>query len=71
MAERRDGQYVNWGYSKAADPPAICSASSYNGNGKYTPAKAADAPDVDKSCTSQVFFSVNATTEFVSCHPEY
>jgi glucoamylase len=66
MAQRRDGQYVTWGYNSAAPPPATCSATSYNGTGQYTPALAAGAPEVDKSCTSEVIFTVNATTAFVS-----
>jgi hypothetical protein len=66
MAERREGQWVKWGYNEAKQPPATCSKTSYNGFGQYTPAKAAGAPDVDKSCKTEVFFTVNATTAFVS-----
>jgi len=66
MAERRDGQYVSWGYNEAAMPPSTCSATSYNGTGQYTPATAAGAPEVDKSCTSEVVFAVNASAAFVS-----
>ncbi len=71
MAQRRDGQYVSWGYNEAEQPPATCSATSYNATGQYTPATAAGAPEVDKSCASQVEFSVIAPTAFVSSQPKY
>ena len=71
MAQRRDGEYVSWGYNEAEQPPATCSATSYNATGQYTPATAAGAPDVDKSCASQVEFSVIAPTVYVSPKPRY
>lgn len=71
MAQRRDGEYVSWGYNEAEQPPATCSATSYNATGQYTPATAAGAPEVDKSCASQVEFSVIAPTTFVSAKSRY
>ena len=66
MAERRAGQYVSWGAASTLPAASTCLASSYNSTGAFTPAIAAGAPTVDTSCASEVLFTVNATTAFVS-----
>ena len=67
MTQRRSGQYPpSWGASHALANTnltrAQCRRSSFNSTGAYTPAVGAGAPNVTKSCFSEVLFTVNATT---------
>jgi glucoamylase len=67
MAQRRSGQYPpSWGAASdlANSNVTQCEASSYNATGTFTPARAAGVPAVDKSCKSEMIFSVLAPTQF-------
>ena len=67
MAQRRGGQYpVSRGAESTLGNTTAtqCEATSYNATGMYAPARAAGAPDVDESCTSEIVFAVSAPTEF-------
>ncbi|KAJ4397765.1 hypothetical protein N0V93_002001 [Gnomoniopsis smithogilvyi] len=65
MAQRRAGEYPRtWTAGASVSLPSTCSASSTAGT--YAPAVAAGAPDVTElsTCTSNVLFTVNASTYF-------
>ena len=67
MAQRRAGQYPpSWGAESTLGNATAtqCEATSYNATGMYAPARAAGAPAVDQSCTSEIVFAVLAPTEF-------
>jgi glucoamylase len=69
MARRRAGDYPpSWGAASALANTNLtseqCNGTSWNSTGNYTPARAAGAPGVDKSCKSEIIFTVNATTQF-------
>lgn len=67
MATRRSGQFPpSWGANSTLANTnltvAQCMSTSWNSTGTYTPARAAGAPAVDKSCRSELIFTCNATT---------
>ncbi|KEF52792.1 uncharacterized protein A1O9_11209 [Exophiala aquamarina CBS 119918] len=69
MSQRRSGQYPPpWGASTPAANTGLnstqCNSTSHNSTGTYTPAVGAGAPNVSRACSSEVVFSVNATTSF-------
>ena len=67
MAQRRSGQFpIPWGAMNVTNSTGSCKTGSYNATGSYQPAKAAGAPTVQEMCMTEVIFTVNATTMFVS-----
>ncbi|KAK5149060.1 hypothetical protein LTR04_000139 [Oleoguttula sp. CCFEE 6159] len=64
MSQRRSGEYpASWGLKNAPATPSTCSTAG-SGPESYAPATAAGAPTVDMSCSVQITFHVNASTNF-------
>ena len=70
MAQRRSGQFpIPWGAMNVTNSTGTCTTGNYSATKNYIPAKAAGAPMVQEQCETEVLFTVNATTSFVSLSP--
>lgn len=67
MARRRSGMFpLPWGAMNVTNSTGSCKPGTYNATWTYKPARAAGAPTIKEACLSEVLFTVNATTQFVS-----